>query len=119
MHRVLDGLAAEGVAPALALWAMAREVRMLAEASFAARQGAAAFNAVLDAHRVWESRRAPVRALLKRLPLARLQALLVGCAAVDRQIKGLEPGDPWRSLARIGDELAGGEPARQQPLRAT
>jgi DNA polymerase-3 subunit delta len=113
MHRVLDGLAAEGVAPALALWAMARELRMLAEASFAARQGGAAFNAVLDAHRVWESRRAPVRVLLKRLPLVRLQGLLVGCAAVDRQIKGLEPGDPWRALARIGDELAGGEPARQ------
>lgn len=109
MHRILDGLAAEGVAPALVLWAMARELRMLAEASFAAPQGGAAFNAVLDAHRVWESRRGPVRALLKRLPLARLHALIARCALVDRQIKGLEPGDPWLGLARIGDELAGGE----------
>jgi DNA polymerase-3 subunit delta len=106
MQRVLNGLAAEGVAPALVLWALTREVRMLAEASFAARRGGAAFKTALDAHRVWESRREAVRGLLRRLPLGRLHDLIARCAVVDRQIKGLAHGDPWVGLARIGDELA-------------
>ena len=109
MHRVLNGLAAEGVAPSLVLWILARELRMLADASFAARQGGgvAGYNAVLDGHRVWESRRGAVRSLIRRQPLARLYGLMSRCASVDRQIKGLLPGDPWLGLARIGDDLAG------------
>jgi DNA polymerase-3 subunit delta len=106
MQRVINGLAAEGVAPALVLWVMSREVRMLAAAAFAARRGSSAFNAALDAHRVWASRRNAVRNRVRRVPVSGLQTLLVRCAAVDRQIKGLDVGDPWHALSRIGDELA-------------
>jgi DNA polymerase-3 subunit delta len=107
MHRVLRGLAAEGVAPSLVLWVLAREVRMLAAASYAARRGGAAFAAALNAHRVWESRRAGVRDLVRRIPLSRFYELAVRCATVDRQIKGVAAGDPWLSLFSIGDDLAG------------
>ncbi|MEA3275298.1 MAG: DNA polymerase III subunit delta [Pseudomonadota bacterium] len=117
VHRIISGLAAEGTAPALVLWAVARELRMLASAAFAARQGAGALSAVFDAHRVWESRRRLVREAIKRLPLPCLHGLVVGCALVDRQIKGSSPGDPWQGLAHLADDLAAG--ATADPPRST
>lgn len=109
VHRVLNGLAAEGTAPVLVLWALARELRMLAAVSHAAKRGGTA--AAFRAHGVWESRQAPVLSALKRLPTVRLQDLLARCVIVDHQIKGLAAGDPWQALARITDTLAGGHPA--------
>jgi DNA polymerase III subunit delta len=109
MHRIIDGLAAEGTAEPLVLWVLAREVRLLARAAFAARSGARALDTFLTAERVWQNRQGPLRAALRRLPSARLQALIGQCALADRQIKGQEPGEAWLTLAAIGDALAGGE----------
>lgn len=108
VQRILRGLSAEGTAAPLVLWVLTRELRTLAEAAFGARRGAGAVAKVLDAHRVWESRRGPVRQALKRLPLTILHRLLADCAEVDGQIKGLAPGDPWLGLAQIADVLTGG-----------
>jgi len=110
MHRILTGLAAEGTAEPLVLWALARELRLLARAAFAARSGPRALEALLAAERVWQSRQGPLKAVLRRLSLERLQTLLGQCALADRQIKGLAPGDAWLTLAAIGDVLAGGPP---------
>lgn len=106
VHRILNGLAAEGTAPALVLWVLARELRLLAAVSHASQRGGAA--AAFRAHGVWESRQARVLTALKRLPTASLRRLVACCSAVDRQIKGLATGDPWQTLAAIADELAGG-----------
>ena len=111
MHRILDGLAAEGTAEPLVLWVLAREVRLLTRAAFAARSGPRALEAFLSAERVWQNRQGPMKSALRRLPPARLRALLGHCARADRQIKGLEPGEAWLTLAVIGDTLAGGEGA--------
>lgn len=110
VHRILTVLAAEGTAPALVLWALVKEVRMLAAAAFAVPRGASALAAVLDAHKVWQSRRGAVQTALRRLPAPRLAALVRRCAEADAQIKGQAPGDPWLTLAGIADELAGGPP---------
>lgn len=108
VHRVLAGLAAEGTAPAIVLWALAKEARMLASAAFAAPKGSAALTAALEEHRVWSSRRGLVQAALRRLPLAQLRRLVRRCAEADLQIKGMANGDPWLTLEEIADELAGG-----------
>jgi len=113
VQRILGGLAAEGTAPPLVLWALTRELRMLAAAAFGARRGERGLASVLDAHRVWESRRGPIRQALKRLPLTVLHGLVQRCARVDRQIKGLDQGDPWIGLADIADALAGGPAPRR------
>jgi DNA polymerase-3 subunit delta len=107
MHRVLAGLASEGTPAPLVLWVIAREVRLLAQAAFSASSGDAALEAFLTSERIWESRRGRLRAAIKRLSLPRLQSLLSRCALVDKQIKGLDSGDPWLTLAGIGDALAG------------
>ena len=106
VHRILNGLAAEGTVSSLVLWVLAREIRMLAAVSHAAKRGETA--AAFRRHGVWESRQARILAALKRLPEVRLQDLVVRCARVDLEIKGLATGDPWQTLATIADELAGG-----------
>ncbi|MFZ1538983.1 MAG: DNA polymerase III subunit delta [Chromatiaceae bacterium] len=111
MHRILAGLAAEGTAEPLILWVLAREVRLLARAAFASRSGPRALDAFLNAERVWKNRQGPLKSALHRLPPAWLRHLLGQCARADRQIKGLEPGEAWLTLAVIGDALAGGEGA--------
>ncbi len=108
MHRIIQGLAAEGTAEPLVLWVLAREVRLLTRAAFAAQGGGRALDAFLTAERVWQNRQGPCKAALRRLPSTRLQDLLGQCALADRQIKGLARGDPWLTLAAIGDTLAGG-----------
>lgn len=105
--RVLQGLAAEGTPASLALWSLARELRLLARAAWAARSGSGALESFFAAEHLWEARRGPLRAAIRRLSLVRLHGLLARCARVDRQIKGLEPGDPWRTLAEITDVMAG------------
>jgi DNA polymerase-3 subunit delta len=108
VNRVIKGLAAEGTPEPLVLWVLARELRLLARAAFAARRSAIELEALFTSERVGQSRRGHIRDALRRLSPSLLQALLARCAEVDRQIKGLEPGDPWLSLADIGDTLAGG-----------
>jgi len=105
VNRILNTLAAEGTAPALVLWALARELRMLAAVSHAAQRGGTA--AALRLHKVWESRQSRVLAALERSSAEYLQDLLVRCATADRNIKGLTAGDPWQALAAIADDLAG------------
>jgi len=106
VYRIVKGLASEGTAPALVLWVLARELRMLASVSHAAQRGGIA--AALRAHGVWESRQAAVLSALKRLSTGHLQDLVVRCALADRQIKGYANGDPWQELAAIADALANG-----------
>jgi DNA polymerase-3 subunit delta len=115
MHRVLAGLAAEGTPAPLVLWALARELRLLARAAFAA--GGRGLEAFFASERVWESRRAPLRSALKRLAGADLQALLAGCEKADRQIKGLAAGDPWLTLAELGDALSAPRVGSGRPPR--
>lgn len=115
MYRIIQGLAAEGTAEPLVLWVLAREVRLLARAAFAARDGTRALDAFLSAERVWQNRQGPLKALLRRLPATVPPLLLGHCALADRQIKGLAPGDPWLTLAAIGDALAGGPPPQSSP----
>ena len=119
MHRIIQGLAAEGTAEPLVLWVLAREVRLLARAAFAAREGTRALDAFLAAERVWQNRQGPLKALLRRLPAPTLPLLLGHCALADRQIKGLAPGDPWLTLDAIGDALAGGPSPPLAPSLAT
>ncbi len=104
---ILEVLRAEGTAEAIILWALARELRMLA----AVRQAQAQrlpLEQVWEAHRVPRMRQPLILEALKRLTLEHLQELLRQCACADRVIKGVSPGDPWHRLAAIADALSGG-----------
>ena len=106
-QRVLQVLQAEGTASTLVLWALAREIRMLAEAA-AARARKAPLAPLFASHKVPRMRQEDVERALRRLSPTFLRDLLIQCAEADLAIKGLAPRDPWHQLAVIADALAAG-----------
>jgi len=104
--RILYGLRAEGVAPVLVVWALAREIRALAAMAFEAAQGGGP-QAAMARHRVWDKRKPLVAKALRRYPPARWRALLAQCARLDRVVKGAAAGSPWDELLQLAEAMAG------------
>ena len=104
-QRVLEGLRSEGVATALVLWAVSREVRAMCAMAADAEAGRP-MGQIFSAHRVWQRRQPIVRAALGR-NLAHWQRGLRGCARCDRIIKGQEAGHAWHELGVLVTRLGG------------
>lgn len=104
--RIIDGLAAEGETPILALWLLAQELRTLYRVAGGIEAGEP-LPALLREHKVWESRQALVTRALKRLRAADLAAALVEASRVDRASKGLLREDAWALLKQLGLGLMG------------
>ncbi len=104
--RILYGLQGEGVEPVLVLWALGREIRSLAGMSHALQQGQA-MGQVLAQYRVWDRRKRPVQAALRRYPLKRWQALVWQVGEIERVIKGQATGKPWDELLQLILKVAG------------
>lgn len=89
--RILQGLRSEGETPVMVVWALAREMRMLAAAS----EGA-------DPRTVFRGmppkRQAAMAALVKRRSDRAWRRLLACCARTERVVKGQAPGRPWDEL---------------------
>ena len=99
--RVLRSLRAEGVAPPLVLWALARDVRVQSLLSEGA--GDAAFTA----HRVFGRHRRAYRGLPRRLGTRGRWRLIALAGEADAAVKGLlDKTDPWAALERLGVALA-------------
>ncbi len=99
-YRVLMGLKAEGVAPAVALWALAREIRLVA-ALMAELAGGASTESAYAKHRIWDSRKATLGAALQRLNRDAIHRALLLATEADRAIKGLGAGEPWDALLSV------------------
>ena len=104
--RILGGLEAEGVAPQIVLWALAREIRQLATMS-AQLAGGQSLAGLLTRHRVWTNRKTLVGQALKRLSSHQCSAMLRRCAGIDRISKGRGAGNAWDELLQLTCELAG------------
>ena len=104
--RILTGLQAEGLAPQVVLWALAREIRSLA-AMAGQVAGGDAIPAVLGRYRVWANRKSLVGTALKRLKPAQCNAMLQQCASIDRISKGRGTGNAWDELLQLTCRLAG------------
>ncbi|MET1078690.1 MAG: DNA polymerase III subunit delta [Pseudomonas sp.] len=106
--RMLEGLRGEGVETAVILWALAREVRLLASLAQQYSQGVPLEKAFSQARPpVWDKRRPLVSKALQRHSAARWQQLLMDAQRIDAQIKGQAIGDPWISLSRLSLMIAG------------
>ena len=101
MLRSLEGLRGEGVEPVLVLWAVAREVRDLAKRAAEEPGGKPAMAGV------WEKRKQVVNKALDRHARREWMFFLLHAARIDRMIKGLHAGDPWRELAALLLAIAG------------
>lgn len=100
-QRILDTLQGEAAAPPLVLWALAQEIRALAQLAEARTQGIAP-QQVFQRERIFDrTRQQNLLAALPRYPLPRLNTLLQSAARIDRIIKGIAAGDVWHEFARL------------------
>ena len=104
--RMTAGLRAEGVEALYLVNLLARELRSL-ESIKADIAGGGNQREVFRKARVWDKRVPMVTRCLERHDLASLCQLQVTLGSVDRIVKGLEPGDPWRVLQGVVLALAG------------
>ncbi|MGE6793308.1 DNA polymerase III, delta subunit [Pseudomonas guineae] len=106
--RMLEGLRGEGVEPPVILWALAREIRLLATLAQQHAQGMPLDKAFSSARPpVWDKRRPLVSKALQRLSATRWAALLQDAQHIDAQIKGQAMGDPWSGLSLLTLNLCG------------
>jgi DNA polymerase-3 subunit delta len=108
-QRILLGLRAEGVAAAVALWALARDIRLLCQVRALLDKGEALESAfAAQRERVWDKRKSSLSSAARRLSLAQAYDALLLCAQADRIVKGQEPGDAWEALLAVCLSLRGG-----------
>jgi DNA polymerase III subunit delta len=105
--RILSGLRGEGTPAPVVLWALTREIRMLAELAYATSKGQSPQQAIAARREIWEKRKQLVGSGLQRLTIQGLRGLLVLCGRADRAIKGREKSDPWQLMQEITTRLAG------------
>ena len=106
LMRIFSGLQAEGLEPVLVLWALTREIRSMTAMAWQLAQGKG-MEQVLGQYRVWNKRKGPVSAGLRRHSLRRWQGMLYQAANVERVIKGRAAGAPWDELVQLGLKIAG------------
>lgn len=105
--RILGGIRAEGVELVILMWALTRELRMLAGLADGIQSGTDLGTAMRKA-RVWQNRQSLVRACIGRHQAADFYQLLQLARLADACAKGQMHGDPWQLATQIVMALAMG-----------
>ena len=109
VHRMLEGLQAEGETPVLVHYTLGEDIRSLKRVKDAVAAGKPMPMALRE-QRVWGVRERQFERVLPRLSVARLQGLLQAAHQVDGVVKGLKtpgwPADAWQALERLALRLA-------------
>ncbi len=102
--RILQGLRGEGVAETLILWALSRELRILADYLSLKESGANPEPALAG---LWGKRKDIMLRAARRQPAAYWLALLAQASSIDLLNKGLRKGNIWDELLQLGLAAAG------------
>lgn len=92
--RILGAVRVEGMEPVIVVWALSRELRMLAQLAGSVAHGATLGSALQKAG-VWRNREGLVRACIGRHEPAEFFRLLKLARLADAAAKGQSGGDPW------------------------
>jgi len=106
-RRILASLRAEGTEPILMLWALARELRTLAQMGQELARGKPESSVLA---RAWAQRRTLVGKALRRHPAPVWLDFVRRSARLDCILKGRETGDLWLELERLLLAIAGLRP---------
>ena len=98
--RIVYGLQHEGVSEVVALWALTKELRILAELANAV-QMRQDLGMIMKRNGVWQNRQALLRSCLGRHSLASIHSLLIDAAEADATAKGRRRGDPWQLIMNL------------------
>ncbi len=109
--RIINGLEAEGTAAPLVLWALSRDLRMLAELAHQVKKGRSPQQAVGARRDIWQQRKQLVTSALQRR--ADWRQLLLLCGQADRAIKGRSRHNPWLLFKDIATGMCGVNPLPQ------
>jgi DNA polymerase-3 subunit delta len=107
--RIKGRLQSEGLEPVIVVWALVREIRVLAalSAGLSAGQNRAA---LFKQHRIWSKREPAINAALQRLTHNTCYRLLEQAAHLDQTVKGqryIGVGDVWNQIEYLCAELCG------------
>lgn len=105
--RIIGGLKAEGFAPVIVNWALAKDIRLLARVS----QDISSAEFILKRSGVWQSRIALFRSCLARHAQHTFRNLLKRCAYIDAASKGLINTSAWDEIETACLLLAGNSKA--------
>lgn len=101
---ILQRLRQEGSEAAVVLWLLTKELRQLIE--LAQKQQQMPLAQAMKAMRIWSSKQTEVSQALRRHDRQYWENCLLSAYAIDRQIKGGRPGDPWLGLSDLVMKIA-------------
>lgn len=102
--RILEALRGEGLEPPQILWALARDIRMLAQLSDAAAKGK---NSKGVLGNTWQQRVKQLSGAVRRYSNTEWSEMLQRCVLVDEIIKGVRKGNAWNELLQLTLWFAG------------
>lgn len=94
---ILKALEEDGIEASLVLWAITRELRVMADI-FQQIQKGARLETLFTQFRIFAKRQSAVRNFIQKKNLADCEQYLLRAAHVDAMIKGGAPGNPWQAL---------------------
>jgi len=109
--RIKKRLQTEGIEPVIIVWALVREIRVLAAIS-AGLQAGQNRGMLFKQNRVWSKREPAVNAALQRLSSAQWYELLERSAHLDQSVKGqryLEVDHVWHQIEQLCARLCGAQ----------
>lgn len=107
--RMLQGLRNEGVETLFIVNMLMRQLRSL-ETMRGELDSGQSMQAVLKKNRIWQKQQAVTTRCLERHSLDSLRSMIVATGQIDRMVKGLEIGDPWRALGTVLLSLSSEKP---------
>tara|TARA_R110002111_G_scaffold42704_2_gene78594 strand:+ start:24499 stop:25539 length:1041 start_codon:yes stop_codon:yes gene_type:complete len=114
--QILPSLRAEKLATPVVLWALLRDLRILASLSYELKTTGKSTH-TLQKHRVWDSKKGLYLRAQSRATLSQWHDLIVACAKAERVIKGIDVGDEWLIIEEICLQLC--EPRLLKQTAAT
>ncbi len=101
--KIITGLKAEGVVPVVINWALAKDIRLLVQAS----QDISSADFMLKRSGVWQSRIAMFRSCLSRHNQRSFQLMLKRCSYIDAASKGMVDSNVWDDIESLCVRMAG------------
>jgi len=103
--RILSGVRAEGVDAVVVIWALTRELRVLAKLKTSVEAGGN-LGAAMQKAQIWSSRETPVRACISRHRSSDLYRMIQASRHADAAAKGQASGDKWQLVTNIVWQLS-------------
>lgn len=97
---ILESLCLDGTEPAIVLWSITRELRLLSAMATDLQSGLS-FDELCKKHRVFYRRQPLVRRFLNQFNRVKCLSGLTAAAKVDAVLKGAAPGNGWEALQML------------------